>query len=314
MSQITVRQATLADAASITALHNANIPQWTHTANDGRPEVATYDALSLYERWRVGGPWTSVEMCAVHLANLLRAGEGIPLVAEVEGQVGAEAEIFIWREAEPFGHHINISKLSVHPDFTELGLASALLAYIENIAQAIHCKRITVADGEADAALYEHHHFARAHQGQQVLIAAQTGRVFYQASPLRNFDPAQINGWHMPLGRYQSAREEWERMPPDFWNSVPEIVEVESARLQITVTGHEAFALMQQDRDMPERVHLYLWTKRPLSGLLLMAVRDWAAQHDYSQIVTFVWDYMLPQLEIETERLPHTQHLYSRSV
>ena len=314
MSQITVRQATLADAAHITALHNANIPQWTRDGGENGPEAAAYEELTLYERWRVGGPWASVEMCAVHLANLLRAGDGIPLVAEVEGQVGAEAEIFIWREAEPFGHHINISKLTVHPDFAELGLASALLTYIVNIGQAIHCKRITAADGEADAALYEHHRFTRAHQGQQIAFAAQAGRVFYRASPLENFDPAQIVGWHMPLGRYRSAREEWERMPPDFWNSVPEIVEVDSARLHITVTGHEAFALMQQDRDMPERVHLYLWTKRPLSGLLLMAVRDWAAQHDYSEIVTFAWDYVLPQLEIDTERLPHTQHLYSRSV
>ncbi len=314
MSQITVRQATLADAASITALHNANIPQWTRALEDGTTEEAAYEELTLYERWRVGGPWASVEMCAVHLANLLRAGDGIPLVAEVEGQVGAEAEIFIWREAEPFGHHVNISKLTVHPDFAELGLASALLAYIVNIGQAIHCKRITVADGEADAALYEHHHFSRAHQGQELRFTAQAGRVFYQASPLTHFDPAQIDGWHMPLGRYQSARKEWERMPPNFWNSVPQIVEVESARLHITVTGHEAFALMQQNRDVPERVHLYLWTKRPLNSLLLMAVRDWAAQHDYREIVTFVWDYVLPQLELETEQLPHTQYLYSRAL
>ncbi len=194
---------------------------------------------------------------------------GSPLVAEVEGRVGAEAEVFIGHEPEPFGHHINIPKLIVHPDYGESGLDSALLTYIQQIAEAIRCKRVTVADGEPDAALYEHHHFNRAHTGQRIVIQAQEGRVFYKASELKTFDPAQIDGWHMPLGRYQNARQEWDRMLPGFWNSVPEIVEPESARLHITVTGQEAYALMQQDRYEPDRVHAFVWTKRPINNLLI---------------------------------------------
>lgn len=314
MSQITVRQATLADAAQITALHNLNIDRWTRRTIDGEWIPTDYADLSLFERWLVGGPWTSVEMCAVHLASLLRAGDGIPIVAEVEGRVGAEAEVFIWREAEPFGLHVNVSKLTVHPDFADLGLSSALLTYIHNIAHAIRARRITVADAEADAPLYEHHHFTRAHAGQRHIIPALAGRVFYKAAELKQFDAAQIDGWHMPLGRYQSARQDWDRMPPDFWNSVPEIVEVESARLHVTVTGQEAFALMQQDRYLPERVHVFLWTKRPINSLLLMALRDWAAQHDFTELAAFVWDYVLPQLEIDTVREDYGQVLYSRGV
>lgn len=314
MPQITVRQANLADAAQITVLHNAAIPQWTRRTASGENVPADYADLSLYERWLVGGPWSSVEMCAVHLASLLRAGDGIPIVAEIEGAVGAEAEVFIWREPEPFGHHINISKLGVHPDYEDQGLASALLTYIHNIGQAIHAKRITVADAGADAELYEHHRFARMQTGQQHVITAQAGRVFYQAAELKQYDAQQIDGWHMPLGRYQSARYEWDRMPLDFWNSVPEIVELESARLRLTVTGQEAFALMQQDRWNPARVHAYVWTKRPLNMLLVMALRDWAAQHDYAEIVTFIWDYILPQLEVDTARQDYTQVLYSRGM
>ncbi len=314
MSQITVRQANLADAAQITALHNATIEQWTRRTIDGEHVPADYADLTLFERWLVGGPWSSIEMCSVHLASLLRAGDGIPIVAEVEGAVGAEAEVFIWQEPEPFGHHVNISKLTVHPDFEDLGLASALLTYIHNIGEAINARRITAADAEADAPLYEHHHFTRAHTGHDYLIPAQAGRVFYQAAELKQFDAAQIHGWHMPLGRYQNARQEWDRMPPDFWNSVPEIVERDSARLRVTVTGQEAFALMQQDRWQPDRVHAYVWTKRPISPLLLMALRDWAAQQDYAAITAFVWDVILPQLEVDAERLPYTQVMYSRPV
>ena len=137
MSQITVRQATLADAGQITALHNANITTWTRRDVNGEPVPADYADLSLFERWMVGGPWASVEMCAVHLANLLRGSDGIPLVAEIDGRVGAEAEVFIGREPEPFGHHINISRLAIHPQDEGAGLSSALLAYIVQMAEAI---------------------------------------------------------------------------------------------------------------------------------------------------------------------------------
>jgi len=314
MSQITVRQATLADAARISALSNATIPAWTRRAPGGEPAPASYDELSLFERWLVGGPWASVEMCAVHIANLLRGSDGFPLVAEIEGRIGAEAEVFIGREPEPFGHHINIARLIAHPDYADSRPDSALLHYILQIAEAIRCKRVTAAQGEPDAALYEHYRFSRAHTGQVITIRAQEGRVFYKASELKAFDPAQIEGWHMPLGRYQSARQEWDRMPPGFWNSVPEIVEPESARLQITVTGQEAYALMQQDRYQPERAHTFVWSRRPINNLLVMALRDWAARHNYTALVTFAWDYVLPLLEVEYEVEGGAQVLYSRTL
>lgn len=314
MSQITVRQATLADAASITEVYQATVATWTRRDPDGTPIPTDYDDLTLFERWQNGGPQTSVEMCAVHLANLLRGVDGIPLVAEVEGRVGAEAEIFIGNEPEPFGHHVNVSQLRVHPDFDGVGLGSALLAYIQQIGEAIRGKRVTVADAGDDAALYEHHRYQRAHTGQRIRFPAAEGRVFYRATALTNYDPAQIIGWHMPLGRYQNAREEWDRMPPGFWNSVPEIVETESARVHITLTGQEAYALFQQDRANPEQVHVFMWTKRPLNNLLMVALRDWALRHNYGTLVTFVWDVTLPLLEIDYEPEGYTQQLYAHTL
>jgi GNAT superfamily N-acetyltransferase len=312
MSQITVRQATLADAASITALHNATITTWTRRLPSDEMAPAEYDELTLYERWLNGGPWASVEMCAVHLANLLRGSDGIPLVAEIDGHIGAEAEIFIGREPEPFGYHLNIAKLTVHPNWADSGVSSALLTYIRQMGEAIRCKRLTVADGEGQGQLFEHHQFSRTHNGQQIILAAREGRVFYQASDLRTFDPQLIEGWHMPLGRYQNARQEWDRLPPGFWNSVPEIVEIETARLHVLVTGHEAYALMQQDRDIPTRVHAFVWSKRPVKGLLVMTLCDWAQRHSYSEIISFAWDFTLPLLEMDFERAGAMQHLYSR--
>jgi ribosomal protein S18 acetylase RimI-like enzyme len=312
MPQITVRQATLADAASITAIHTARVDTWTRRDIDGEQIATPYDDLTLYERWLNAGPWSSVEMCAVHLANLLRGGDGIPLVAEVDGMVGAEAEVFIGREPEPFGHHINISTLVVHPDYDAVSLGSALLTYIRQIGEAIHCRRVTVADAGEDAALFEHHRYTRAHLGQRLVIPAQEGRVFYKAGDLAGFSPRQIEGWHMPLGRYQNARAEWDRMLPGFWNSVPQIVEPETYRLHLTVTGQEACVLMQQDRHAPERVQAYVWAKRPANPLLILVLCDWTARHNYESLVVFVWDYVIPMLEVDTQPDDYTQQLYVR--
>ncbi|MBN1678886.1 MAG: GNAT family N-acetyltransferase [Anaerolineae bacterium] len=311
MSQITVRQADLADAASITAIHNAAVETWTRRDFDGDVIPADYDELSLFERWCVGGVWASVEMGAVHLANLLRGSDRIPLVATINGVIRAEAEIAISHEPEPFGHHVNLSRLAVHPDDVSVGLGTALLTYIHQIGEAIRARRITAADGGPNADLFEHHGFRRVHSGQRLIIPAEEGRVFYKASELTTFDPGQITGWHMPLGRYQNAREEWDRMQPGLWNCVPLLVEPEKARLHITLTGQEVFAFMEQDRDDPAQVHAFVWSRRPLNALVIMALRDWAAQHDYKTIAAFAWDYVIPILEIDTQSDGYTQHLYA---
>jgi hypothetical protein len=71
---------------------------------------------------------------------------------------------------------------------------------------------------------------------------------------------------------------------------------------------------MQQDRYTPERVHAYVWSKRPINSLLVVALRDWASRHDYTALATFAWDYVLPLLEVEFEQEDYTQALYTRGV
>src|SRR5215470_10101384 len=86
---INVRLATLADTTAITDTFKTDVPRWERLDPSGRLSPVPYEDLSLFERWQHGGPWLSVETCAVHLSRLL-AGSGIPLVAELDGQVLAE--------------------------------------------------------------------------------------------------------------------------------------------------------------------------------------------------------------------------------
>ncbi len=65
-----VREATLDDVRDIVAVH---------LTSPDRPFTEPVERLSIAERCSYGGPWMSVETCAIHLNNLLAWGYA-PLV------------------------------------------------------------------------------------------------------------------------------------------------------------------------------------------------------------------------------------------
>ncbi len=296
---ITVRLATLTDTIAITEIHKSQ---------KLKPEGPRYEDLTLYERWQQGGPWMSVETCAVHLNRLL-AGSGVPLVAEIEGEVLAEAEVYESFEPAPFGHHLNLAVIMTHKAHTRKGLASALLNYIVEMARLMKCERITVSHGDGKE-FYAKHSFRHTHTGHRVRIPAQLGHVFYQAVDLVDPNPEQVKGWFMPLGHYQSARQEWESLFPYLWAAgVPELLDAPTAHLKLSVTGQTAILFMR-GTDQPGEVHLACWSARPLSNPLLTAIRDRATRDGYHTVVSYVMDSDLPLLGNDGQQTDYSQDHY----
>ena len=112
-----VREATLDDTQDIVAVH---------LTSPDRPYDRPIDTLSIAERGDYGGPWMSVETCAIHVNNLLAWGY-VPLVVEDEGKVIAETEFYIGRDVPPFGSTLDISVLYVHSDYQRRGAGSLLM-------------------------------------------------------------------------------------------------------------------------------------------------------------------------------------------
>jgi GNAT superfamily N-acetyltransferase len=308
---ITVRLATLDDAAAITAIHKSHIGTWERMAADGSMVAVPYEDLSIYERWQHGGPWLSVESCAIHLNRLL-AGSGIPLVAEADRQVLAQAEVYESFEPPPFGHNLELSVIVSHAAHTRGGLGSALVEYVVEMARILKCERVTVSNVEVPA-FYEKQGFRCMCSGHGVRIPTQLGRVFYQSVELSDHNPAQVKEWYMPLGRYCSSRQEWDKLFPHEWAAgIPEMLNADTAHVKLTVSGGQNAVLYVREalESEPGDAHLACWTARPLSGNLLTVIRDWAYRNGHRALISFMLDNDLGLLGNEGAPTDYTQNFY----
>ncbi len=290
MSQLIVRQASLSDTYAITDIYCSNVKNgvFTRLNSDGTRTPVPYEELSLFERYMNGGPWMSVETCAVWLAYLLRYDDEIPLVVEKDGFVLGEAEVSIGYEPAPYGAHINFNTLVVHPEAQDAQqIADELIEYVLEMASVMRLQQVLVS---SPSDYYAPHDFKTISARREVTVPAREGRVVYKATALTDFNPATIKQWHMPFGRRQNARHEWQHIWPGFWNCVPELVEPKTHRYRLELSGQVGIYLLVQDRYLPQRAHVYLWTQRPLSSHMISAVRDRAAREDYTDLVLFVDD------------------------
>lgn len=309
MNEIVVRQAILADTYAVTDLHCSNVEGGVFTRRnaDGTKTPVPYEELSLFERFMNGGPWMTVETCAVWLAYLLRYGDEIPLVAELDGLVLGEAEVTIGNEPAPYGRHLHITTLKVHREaLNHDAIADALVNYVKQMARVMHVQNVSVAKTDA---LYTSHGFQPVVVRRPIVISAKEGRVVYKATTMSSFLPARIDGWYMPFGRYQNARHEWSVVWPGFWNCVPELVEPEVARFEVELSGQRGVLLLQQNRYRPERAEAYLWTERPLSSHIVSALRDRAAREGYQEVSLFVDDKSQPLVEPDAIEVGEAQIL-----
>ncbi|KAB2903850.1 MAG: GNAT family N-acetyltransferase [Anaerolineae bacterium] len=301
-----VRQATLNDVQAITSLYKSHVDTWY----DLNQQPVEYETLTLYERWRHGGPWYSLETCAVWLAHLLQENDAIPLVVELDGAVVGQAEVFIGKEPEPYGHHINISTLCVLKDAETEQVGEALVAYVEEMAAVTNCKRVTVANPKPPE-FFEKLGYRSYMERYSVLIPAVEGHVFYKARELNDSSAQQIGGWFMPMGRFQNAREEWERMRWFIWNGIPPLVEGDWQGLTVELTGQPGILHLHQHRDNPTRVTVRLWTKNPVSSHMMMAVGDRVARMGYENMVTLV-DSSARALLKDAEEISPSRWLYAK--
>jgi GNAT superfamily N-acetyltransferase len=310
MSDSTIRQAKLDDTQAISRLFTTRISTWQRLNAQGQVEDVPYETLSIYERWLHGGVWMSVETGAIHLSHLLR-GAGIPLVAEVDGQVAAYAELYESAEPPPFGVHLSLTPPTVHPDFASQNLETAIFSAAREMLAPRKAERLLVSVALAEAQQFYQSQGARPLAVvSRYSLPARTGQGFYRTVEHPDPNPAQIRGWHMPIGRFGSARQQWETLWPRTWDAIPEIRQRRTHRLKFNAAGQDAFVCCQQQLYSERSADVHCWSPRPLTSQLLTAVRDWSHREGYRTLVLSVTEDTAKILGPEAEADGYSETIY----
>ncbi|MCC7361511.1 MAG: GNAT family N-acetyltransferase [Anaerolineales bacterium] len=297
---IRVRSATLADVPAIVAIHRADIVAWKRWDADGLAHLANYAELRPDERWLNGGPWLDDSTYAHYLRRLLAVDSGgAAWVAEAEGQVRAVAEAWLGEEPPPFGRSLDLGVLYTLRGHAGRGLGSALMGVVRQHALAAGCDTLTVTHAEAPE-FYAKQGLARAETWRRVRLTPLASQTLYtaEAVTLGAYDgPEGGRGWAMPLGRYQSARQEWERVRP---GAQPDFVAWRGLRTEAwRLVARRKPAVLVLDEQPRERgvAEVHLWTpEAALSRQLMAAIRDRAARSGFTELMCFAAESTLPAL------------------
>ncbi len=293
---VEIRQAGLDDTGAISALFGARIPIWQRINQQGQVEDVPYASLTIYERWLHGGPWMSVETCAILLNHLL-LGAGIPLVAVTSKGVVGYLEAYHSVEQEPFGKSLHIAHLITD----DVDIERALIEGLAARAKALRCQNITITRVGGENSYEERYILKPLSTLRRFNVPARQGQIFYRAVEHPDSDAAQINGWVMPVGRLSCARQQWETLWPRQWDTLPEIAKRQTARRHFAAAGQDALMFCREHLYDPRRAEISLWSPKPLTAQLVSAVRDWAHREGYRTLVMAVEDESQAVLGAEAE-------------
>ncbi|MBI1281155.1 MAG: GNAT family N-acetyltransferase [Anaerolineaceae bacterium] len=316
MNSIHMRSAALDDTQAISDLFRTHISIWQRLNPAGKVEDVMYDSLTIYERWLHGGPWMSVETAAIHLSHLLR-GAGLPFVVEADGKIAAYAEAYRGTEPEPFDDHVHLAQVMIHPDFESAGLQDVILNDLIEQAKIARLARVTancIAGDNKAQSLYARHGMKALSRIRRFNLPAKSGQGFYKVVDHHNDNPQQISNWFMPVGRLGSSRQQWETLWPQTWYAISEMRERRTYRLNFSASGQEALIYCQQQLYAPRAVEVYLWSPKPLTTQLLIALRDWTHREGYRNLIMSVNDDTAKVLGTEAEADGYYEDVYGVNI
>lgn len=279
MAKVQIRQATLADAAAITEVHCSHVGTWRR---GGKGEAVPYPSLSLYERWLHGGPWMSVETCAVHLNRWLWAGHRV-LVAQVEGEVVGEAEFVVNDEPAPYGAALHLSLLIVHAAHQGCGIGRALVEAGGALARQEGYTVMTTQPERTAEPFYSRVGFEPWLRLKEWQATAQVVPIVGEPEPMFHAPYPAEGGLALRVGRYQCARQAWDDLP--FYLALPEHVSLRWGRWRTVLAGRAVWLGLQAQPLEPIQADGFIWAPPEMAlGPAVAALRGLAARLGFAYV------------------------------
>jgi len=244
--KLRVREATIWDCQRIVGIYLSNSP-WKD---------------SPYETYLQVGPWGLEETCAIHLNNLKLVG-GTALVAELDGKIAGEAEVFISDEVWD-GELVKTAHLSVIEVarwYQGKGVGRALLERVVELAEGEGCDLLTVTPEKKALGFYRKLGFDRTvYHGVIADISTDAGRKAPKAAELTP-DWDDLRGLPLSLGQFQSSYNHWFSEFVDRIADVDGRVHFESGRIK------GGFFVLEGSFFDKKTATAYFWGENGLDGL-----------------------------------------------
>ena len=244
--KLRVKEASIWDCRRIVGIYLSNSP-W----ND-----------SPYETYLQVGPWGLEETCAIHLNNLKLAG-GTALVAELDGKIAGEAEVFISDEVWD-GELVKTAHLSVIEVarwYQGKGVGRALLERVVELAEGEGCDLLTVTPEKKALGFYRKLGFDRTvYHGVIADISTDAGRRAPKIAELTP-DWDDLRGLPLSLGQFQSSYNHWFSEFVDRIADVDGRVHFESGRIK------GGFFVLEGSFFDKKTATAYFWGENGLDGL-----------------------------------------------
>ncbi|ASJ14500.1 GNAT family N-acetyltransferase [Thermococcus radiotolerans] len=244
--KLRVREATIWDCQRIVGIYLSNSP-WKD---------------SPYETYLQVGPWGLEETCAIHLNNLKLVG-GTALVAELDGKIAGEAEVFISDEVWD-GELVKTAHLSVIEVarwYQGKGVGRALLERVVELAEGEGCDLLTVTPEKKALGFYRKLGFDRTvYHGVIADISTDAGRGAPKVAELTP-DWDDLRGLPLSLGQFQSSYNHWFSEFVDRIADVDGRVHFESGRIK------SGFFVLEGSFFDRKTATAYFWGENGLDGL-----------------------------------------------
>lgn len=238
-SSLTLRYARLDDAQQVCEVHRSHTDRWYRVIDNEQYEVP-YHTLSITERWGFGGPWMSIETCAIHLNNLILRHQ-YPIVVEEKERLFGHMEVFIGREGAPFGRNAHIGVLYVRKDHVRSGIGSKLIDKAISIARENFCDTLTVSSGQHNEQFYEKCGFLPCCTMVEAEAVTEDYNIDLEPFPAPSRLQPFLWGKTMAIGRYQSSAFSIFESSDEY--AIPQYLDIRQKISPVKVNGKPALFL-----------------------------------------------------------------------
>ncbi len=226
-------------------------------------------------------PWNNAEDCGEHIQWMIGRGTP-PVVAEMDGLLVGEMEVWWGEDVPEFGRTVDISMLYVHRDRQRQGTGTSLIQHAINLSKDKDCQRVTVWTDPDAMGFYRKQGFAPRLLLRRFSVATSSvrgpGRHKFRPTKLADLVPA--NGAYLQTQRILHPRQRWsdltwdEAEPPRWKGSYGRRPSIFTYLVDMPEQPEPAIAVYRLThwRPDPEAAELFLWSPVRREDLLLSSI------------------------------------------